>query len=190
MTLQDNLLKSLLDLVVAVAWACWRHVRESGAERSQRAAEEEGPVSRLETRRAIRGKSRPVMPSHADVVAVLVSTSAMEERVRRALDARARLCFTRTWAELQEVARRVSPSGIVADPAADTAGDPVQHVARFSAEWRIPVVLYAALTPRTAETLLRLGKLGVRHLIWYRYDDAPERFVGAFDWGNPPSLAS
>jgi hypothetical protein len=131
----------------------------------------------LKTRRVMPVRLPQFMPVKREVVAVIVSQSAMEERVRRALGGRTDLCFTSTWAALQQVVARESPSAIVADPLADTNGDPEGHLARFSNEWRIPVILDTALTPQSARMLLRLARCGIGHVIFCRYDDAPRRFV-------------
>jgi len=116
----------------------------------------------------------------------------MEDRVRRALGGRATLRFTSTWAELQQVVALVAPSAIVADPAADWRGDPEQHLALFSDEWRLPVILYTTLTPQIAGVLLRLGVHRISRVIFHRLDDAPRRFIDAIDWdrGGPPLLAA
>ena len=126
------------------------------------------------------------------VVAVLVAQPEMEHQVRRALDGRANLRFASTWAELQQIVARVSPSAIIADPAADERGDPAPHLARFSHDWGIPVVLYTHLTPRSAGMLLQLGQTGIRHVIFRRLDDAPRRFVDTIDWdrSGPPLRAA
>ena len=181
--LQNLLLKSLLDLLVALAWACWNRLRVSQEEHRARALEHQRPVLRLETRRVSR------FPT---VVAVLVSQSGMEHRVRRALGGRATLRFASTWAELQQVVAYMAPSAIIADPAADWRGDPEQHLALFSDEWRLPVILYTTLTPQIAGVLLRLGAHRISHVIFHRLDDAPRRFVDAIDWdrGGPPLLAA
>lgn len=196
--LQDNLLKSLLDLVVAVGWVCWERLMEWRDARHARAVEQNLPVLRLETWRVMLAKSpRPMRVElrrvrvNKGVVAVLVPQSQMAERVRWALGARTSLCFTSTWAELKDVVARVSPSAIIADPLADESGDPARHLAQFSQGWRIPVVLYARLTPPSAGMLLRLGQAGIHDVIFYQHDDAPPRFVAAFDWGggrNGPPL--
>jgi len=181
--MQDLLLKSLLDLLVAIAWACWNRLSGSEEEHRARALEHQRPVLRLETRQVKR------FPT---VVAVLVSQSGMEDRVRRALGGRAILRFTSTWAELQQVVAYMAPSAIVADPAADWRGDPEQHLALFSDEWRLPVILYTTLTPQIAAVLLRLGAHRISHVIFRRLDDAPRRFIDAIDWdgGGPPLLAA
>ena len=180
--LQSLLLKSLLDLLVAVAWACWHRLRASQEEYRARVLEHQRPVLRLETRRVKR------FPT---VVAVLVSLPEMEHRVRRALGGRATLRFASTWAELQHVVADMAPSAIVADPAADWRGDPEQHLALFSDEWCLSVILYTTLTSKIAGVLLRLGAHRISHVIFHRLDDAPRRFVDAIDWdrGGPPLLA-
>jgi len=116
----------------------------------------------------------------------------MEHRVRRALGGRATLRFASTWAELQQVVAHMAPPAIIADPAADWGGDPEQHLASFSDEWRLPVILYTTLTPHIAGVLLRLGAHRISHVIFHRLDDAPRRFVDAIDWdrGGPPLLAA
>jgi len=120
----------------------------------------------------------------------------MEHRVLRALGGRATLRFASTWAELQQVVAYMAPSAIVADPAADRRGDPEQHLALFSDEWCLPVILYTTLTPQIAGVLLRLGAHRISHVIFHRLDDAPRRFVDAIDWdidwdrGGPPLLAA
>ncbi len=134
--LQNLLLKSLLDLVVAVAWVRWRRVREWNDEREARAKEQTLRVIHLEpwrwtlTRppRALWVEPRRVRWRHAHVVAVLVSQPQMAERVRRALRERTTLCYAQTWAELQQIVARVSPSAIIADPAADERGDPARNL--------------------------------------------------------------
>ena len=185
------LLKSVLDLMVAMAWAGWDRLRASQDERRACAIERQRPVRRLETRRVMRLKRR-VGRFPAAVVAVLVSLPEMEHRVRRALGGRATLRFASTWAESQQVVAHMAPSAIIADPAADWGGDPEQHLASFSDEWRLPVILYTTLTPHIAGVLLRLGAHRISHVIFHRLDDAPRRFVDAIDWdrGGPPLLAA
>ncbi len=184
-SLENSLLKSLLGLGVAVAWSGWQRLRQWQDERRARAAEREFQVLRFETwrimlatkRRTRRVKTRPVRRAKTGVVAVLVSQSDMQERVLRALGWRSRLWFTSSWAELAHVGACVAPFAIIADPVADMTGDPEGHLARFSEEWRIPVILYTALTSESARMLVRLGGCGIGHVVFRRYDDAPRRSV-------------
>ena len=190
--LQDILLQSLLGSLVGVAWAWRDRLMAWQNERRARAVEREQPVKRLETRRVMRLTPRRVNGLPTIIVAVLVSELVMGHRVLRALAGRANLRFASTWAELQQIVARVSPCAIIADPAADEGGDPAGHLARFSHDWGIPVVLYTQLTPRSAGVLLQLGRAGIRHIVFYRYDDAPHRFVDAIDWdrSGPPLRAA
>lgn len=185
---------------MAVAWVCWRRLKRWWDERRALAAWPQSPVLRLERLRYLRLRTRQVMsvalrlrmPVKRGVVAVLVSKSGMEEQVRHALGWRNRLCFTSSWAELQEAIVRVSPRAIVADPLSDRSGDPEGHLARFSGGWRIPIILYTALTPESAGILLRLSGYRIRHVIFERYDDGPLRFVAALDSqrSEPPLRAA
>ncbi len=65
----------------------------------------------------------------------------MEGQLRFALGGRTTLRFTTTWAELEEVVGRVSPSAIFADPVAYRSGDPQTHLARFSRDERLVSVV-------------------------------------------------
>ena len=190
--LQNLLLQSLLGSLVGVAWAWRDRLMAWQNERRARAVEREQPVKRLETRRVMRLTPRRVNGFPTIIVAVLVSEPVMGHRVLRALGGRANLRFASTWADLQQIVARVSPCAIIADPAADEGGDPAGHLARFSHDWGIPVVLYTHLTPRSAGVLLQLGQAGIRHIVFYRYDDAPRRFIDAIDWdrGGPPLRAA
>lgn len=201
--LESNLLKSLLGLAVAVAWTVWQCLRQLREERRARAAEQEFPVLRLPTWRSLAGnakkvtsvKARRVRRAKEGLVAVLVSQSRMEGRVLRALGGRTNLWFTSTWAELKHAVVRLSPCMIFADPVADGRGDPEAHLAHFSQEGRVPVVLYTTLSPESARILLELGNCGIRHVIFRGYDDEPRRFVellAASDGGScgPPLQAA
>src|SRR5213593_91990 len=124
-------------------------------------------------------------------------TTARDTAGKQVPDCRCGPCITAlrlasTWAELQQVVAYMAPSAIVADPAADWRGDPVQHLALFSDEWRLPVILYTPLTPQSTGVLLRLGAHRISHVIFHRLDDAPYRFVYAIDWdrSGPPLRAA
>src|SRR5712692_7272802 len=190
--LQNLLLQSLLGSLVGVAWAWRDRLMAWQNERRARAVEREPPVKRIETRRVMPFTPRRVNGFSTMIVAVLVSEPVMQHRVLRALGGRANLRFAQTWAELQQIVARVSACAIIADPAADERGGPARHLARFSHDWGIPVVLYTELTPRSAGVLLQLGRAGIRRIVFYRYDDAPRRFIDAIDWdrSGPPLRAA
>ncbi len=163
-------------------WTTSRHCKTICSSRCWRVMLAKSP-------RPMRVEPRRVRRVNKGVVAVLVPQSQMAERVRWALGARTSLCFTSTWAELKHVVARVSPSAIIADPLADESGDPARHLAQFSQGWRIPVVLYARLTPPSAGMLLRLGQAGIHDVIFYQHDDAPPRFVAALSPKHPEALS-
>jgi hypothetical protein len=117
----------------------------------------------------------------------------MEWRIRRALVGRCAVRVASTWAELQHIVARSAPSAIIADPAADAEGSAERHLNQLSAGASMPIALYTVLTPRSAGMLLGLGRLGIRDLILYRYDDKPDRFVSICDRADrgdsaPPPL--
>ena len=164
-------LRWLLDVAFTLAWICWqgsRNARLLGVEPRRIT-----PVTPLRVRRPKQG-----------VVAVLVSQAGMEARVRRALGERAALCFTKTWAELQEVLSCTTPLAVFADPLADRTGNPEGHLVRFSREWRIPLILYTCLTPQAARVLLNLGPSGISHVLFHRFDDGDERLNAVVDWAR------
>jgi len=171
------MIRWLLDLVVTLAFIYWHRSRER-------------PALRLVPRSATPVKR--IVPARTGLVAVLVSRPAMEQRVLRALGEFTTLRFTKTWAELQEVVMRRPPSAILADPLADGSGDAQATLARFSHLWRIPVVLYTHLSPECAHILTGLGQSGIRHVIFWRFDDDADRFVEVVPWerDEPPLHAA
>ncbi len=161
----------LFDVLAIVAVAVWQRARV-------------WPALRLVTGSTTAKAPAPRVAS--GVIAVLVSDPSMEARVRWALGWRATLCFTHTWAELEAVAARTPPLAVFADPLADATGDAEGHLARIGVEGRVPVILYTALTPAAAGKLLTLGQRGIRHVIFSRLDDSPERLNAVVDWGRVP----
>ena len=176
--LQATLIWSLLDFAVAVASTCLRRAT----------AWRDRPVLRVERSSAKRVRPTRERRSETRVVAVLVSRAGMAERLRRALGGRARMCFTSTWDELQHVVARLSPSAVFADPVADKAGDPERHLARLSRDWGVSVILYTTLTSASAGSLLRLGRWGIRHVIFHGCGDSARRLAAMCECGprEPP----
>lgn len=173
----DHLLRWLVDVAVTAAFIYWQRSRER-------------PALRLVPRSATPVKR--IVPARTGLVAVLVSQPAMEQQVLRALGDYTTLRFTKTWAELQEVVMRRSPSAIVADPLADRGGHPEPTLDRFSHLWRIPVVLYTHLSPEGAHAVFALGQSGIRHVIFWRVDDDANRFIEVVPWvrDEPPLHAA
>ncbi|HEX4574085.1 MAG TPA: hypothetical protein VH158_03070 [Gemmatimonadales bacterium] len=176
-------------IVVVGAWVCWRWVVPGRGDERPRAPPEPRALRVVPVRRRV-----VVAPDAAPFVAAIVSDREMEERVRRALHGRVQLRVASTWVELVHVVEWSPVTAILVDPLADSTRSPVEYIRGLRAE-RIPVVLYTSLTPRSAGILLSLGQLGIQHTIFYRYDDAPRRFLQALappppDHGATPPLRS
>ena len=168
----DHRLRWLLDLVLTGGWAWWELVRYRNAQLPPGTPVIPFPIDRVK-----RG-----------VVAVLVSRMGMRDRVQRALGDRTTLCFVRTWSELEDVVMRTSPCTILADPLADLRGDPEWHIGMLSEAWGVPVVLYTEFTRETvrSSTLHNLAHKGIRHIIFYEFDDDAERFMAVLNWDRRP----
>jgi len=162
----------LVDVVAIVAWIWWQRTR---------------------VRPGLRLLTDSAAPAHGrrrgrvnGVITVLVSRRDMEARVRSALGGRAVVRVTTTWAELEQVITGTRPLAVFADPLADETGDPVGHLARFCRDWQMPIILYTTLTPDCAAHLIHLGQAGIRHVVFYRFDDNWERLNEVVDSGRPP----
>lgn len=187
-TLQTYFLESLPGVVVAGAWVCWERASQGREDCEARASERQPILFRLPlTGDAAR---RPAL-RNAGVVAVLLSTPDIAERVRHALGECFRLYFASSWRELQRAVTRLAPCALVVDPTADPAGGAERHLVRLSAAANRPIMLYLTLTPESAGRLVGLGRLGIRDVAFYRYADEPERFVTVCARGEttgPPPL--
>lgn len=186
--LQTYFLESLPGLVAAGAWVYWERASQGREDREARASERQPMLFRLP--RTGDAARRPA-PRDAGVVAVLLSTPDLAERVRRALRKRFRLYFAPSWRELQRAVTRLAPCALVVDPTADPTGDAEGHLVRLTAAANRPIMLYLTLTPESAGGLVGLGGLGIRDVAFYRYADEAERFVSVCDRGEttgPPPL--
>src|SRR5213083_1776566 len=97
------------------------------------------------------------------------------QRLRRA--AGVRFTFTRaaTWSEVLAGIRARPVELAIIDPT--LGGEPrAQELERLRLLFpSLPLIIYTALTPQLAAVLLALGQRGIRHVIFVRYDDHPER---------------
>src|SRR6266540_703397 len=97
------------------------------------------------------------------------------QRLRRA--AGVRFTFTRaaTWSEVLAAIRARPVELAVIDPT--LGGEPrAQELERLRLLFpSLPLILYTALTPQLAAVLLALGQRVIRHVIFVRYYDHPER---------------
>ena len=177
----------LFDVVAIAAWICWQRSREAAVLRLEPASPARRSRTPIGTRRA-----RRTPGAKRGVVAVLVSDRRMELGVDRALGERATVYFADTWTELEELATRVAPTAIFADPRADANANPVGHLARLAHAARVPLIIYTGLTPQVAGTLLNLGHRGIHHVIFQGLDDDPDRLAAVVPWGHddPPLQAA
>src|SRR5256712_2962521 len=97
------------------------------------------------------------------------------QRLRRAAGVRFTFVRAASWDEVLAAIRARPVELAVLDP---TLGGEAraQELERLRLLFpSLPLILYTALTPQLAAVLLALGKHGIRHVIFVRYDDHPER---------------
>jgi hypothetical protein len=173
----DHRLRWLLDLVLTGAWVWVELVWYRNVQ----------PRPRL---RLVTGSAAPARGRRRGrvngVITILVSRREMEQRVRSALGPRAVVRVTTTWAELEQLIAGTRPLAVFADPLADPPGDPVGHLARLCRDRQMPLILYTTLTPDCAAHLIQLGQLGIRHVVFHRFDDNAERLNQIVDSQGPP----
>jgi AraC-like DNA-binding protein len=107
---------------------------------------------------------------------VLAAISSIQlQRLRRAAPARFTLAHAATWdAALTTIRGRPVELAFV-DPLL-TGPARAQEIEQLRLLFpSLPLILYTALTPRTAAVLLALGQRGIRHAVFSRYDDHPNR---------------
>src|SRR3989441_6448162 len=97
------------------------------------------------------------------------------QRLRRAAGVRFTFVRAASWDEVlagiraRPLERAVRPRTRAGEPRA-------QELERLRRRFpSLPLILYTALTPQLAAVLLALGQRGIRHVIFVRYDDHPER---------------
>jgi len=97
------------------------------------------------------------------------------QRLRRAAGVRFTFMRAASWSEVLAGIRARPVELAVLDPT--LAGEPrAQELERLRLLFpSLPLILYTALTPQLAAVLLALGQRGIRHVIFVRYDDHPER---------------
>ena len=92
--------------------------------------------------------------------------------LRRARPARFALAPARTWGEALATIRTRPVELAVVDPL--LAGRASEcEIERLRVMFpSLPFILYTTLTPETAAVLLALGRRGIRHVVFVRYDDS------------------
>src|SRR5919197_1980491 len=94
-------------------------------------------------------------------------------RLRRAAPARFALAPASTWEDAVATIRSRPVELAVVDPllGGGGSGQEIEQVRLLFPS--LPLILYTALTPQTAAVLLTLGRRGIRHAVFARYDDHP-----------------
>jgi hypothetical protein len=106
----------------------------------------------------------------------LLVEPAMERRLRQAVPS---FLFTslRDWLDLAFFDLESSPAAFIVDPLLLPAEHRRQTLERLGQRRHAPVILCAryphTLTPELAMFLLKMGQLGIRHLLFYGIVDQP-----------------
>jgi AraC-like DNA-binding protein len=96
-------------------------------------------------------------------------------KLRRAAAARFALARAATWGEALAAIRARPVELAVVDPLLGGAAS-AQEIERLRVLFpSLPLILYTSLSPETAAVLLTLGRQGIRHVVFARYDDHPGR---------------
>ncbi len=100
-------------------------------------------------------------------------TSDARQRLEAAIGDEYDVAFASSWSELDDLIRRLPIEVVVADPCRP-AGVDVTAIERLRAYYpSLPVVLYMPFSPDLADTLLRIGGVGVHSAVFFKHGDTP-----------------
>src|SRR6266540_2542881 len=96
-------------------------------------------------------------------------------KLRRAVAERFTVAHAHSWDAVLDTIRSRPVEIAVVDPL--LSGEPRgQEIERLRVLFpSLPLILYTALTPQLGPVLLGLGQRGIRHVVFARFDDHPER---------------
>ncbi len=96
-------------------------------------------------------------------------------KLRRAVPARFGVAHVRSWDGVLASIRARPVEIAVVDPllSGEARGQEIERLRVLFPS--LPLILYTALTPQVAAVLLGLGQRGIRHVVFARFDDHPER---------------
>src|SRR5467141_5081476 len=100
---------------------------------------------------------------------------AQLQRLRRATATRFTFVHAGNWGETLAVIRSRPVEVAVVDPLLSGEARALEIERLRLLFPSLPLILSTALTPQLAAVLLALGKHGIRHVIFVRYDDHPDR---------------
>lgn len=110
-------------------------------------------------------------------------------RLKTAIAGNFELAFASSWSELDQLIRRVPIELAVVDPVRQK-GVEVPAVERLRTYYpSLPVVLYMPFSPKLAESLLRLGSVGVHSAVFYDHGDTPLQITRALEEAVASSLS-
>src|SRR5256886_132293 len=96
-------------------------------------------------------------------------------KLRRAAATRFTLARALTWGEALATIRGRPVELAVVDPLLSGTAS-AQEIERLRVLFpSLPLILYTSLSPETGAVLLTLGRRGIRHVVFARYDDHPIR---------------
>ncbi len=96
-------------------------------------------------------------------------------KLRRAVSVRFVVAHARSWDVVLASIRGRPVEIAVVDPllSGEARGQEIERLRVLFPS--LPLILYSALTPQVAAVLLGLGQRGIRHVVFARFDDHPER---------------
>src|SRR5258705_611092 len=96
-------------------------------------------------------------------------------KLRHAVAQRFAVAHVRSWDGVLAAIRARPVEIAVVDPllSGEARGQEIERLRVLFPS--LPLILYAALTPQVAAVLLGLGQRGIRHVVFARFDDHPER---------------
>lgn len=102
-------------------------------------------------------------------------------KLRRAVAARFTVVQAVAWDAVLHTIRARPVEIAVLDPL--LSGEPSgQEIERLRLLFpSLPLILYTSLTPQVAGVLLALGQRGIRHVVFSRFDDHPDRLRGVIE---------
>ena len=102
----------------------------------------------------------------------------MKRRISAILATHADVRFLTTWEELRSHVQKEEVDAVIADVLANAEGDPTGRLERLRADHpTLPVIVYTELSPESASILLKLGRAGLRRVIFHRFEE--EGLLGA-----------
>ena len=110
-----------------------------------------------------------------DVVALL--TRPLHSQLTIVLGSQHRLIRAGGWDSLRDAVQHNVTDVVVVDPLADGSArsDAIADLHRHFPS--LPIVVYTTMTPESTRAILDLGRIGIEHVVFHRFDDERRRFL-------------